>query len=313
MRTTAILLLLFANHLQAAEPTDSAIELETKTGKLFGTLDLPAGEGPFPVVILIAGSGPTDRDGNQPLLKNDSLKLLGQGLAAQGIAVLRYDKRAIAKSAAAGVKEADLRFDMYVADVVDWIALLRQDKRFGRVGIVGHSEGSLIGMLAAKQGRADAFVSLAGAGRGAPEVLREQLNKNLPDALKKPAMHVIDELSAGRTVAEPPILLAALFRPSIQPYLISWFKYDPAREIAALEVPVLIVQGSTDIQITADDAKRLAAAKKDAKLVEIEGMNHVLKRATTPAEQQKSYGDPSLPLVPELLKELVPFLKEKLK
>ena len=296
-----------------AEPADTAIELETRTGKLHGTLDLPAGAGPFPVVVLIAGSGPTDRDGNQPLMKNDSLKLLGQGLAAQGIAVLRFDKRAIAKSAAAGVKEADLRFDMYVADVVDWIALLRKDKRFTRVGVVGHSEGSLIGMLAAKQAKADAFVSLAGAGRGAPDVLREQLNKNLPDGLKKPAMQTIDELAAGRTVADPPILLAALFRPSVQPYLISWFKYDPAREIAALDVPVLLVQGSTDLQITSADAKRLAEAKKDARLVEIEGMNHVLKRAATPAEQTKSYSDPSLPLAPELLKEVGPFLKEKLK
>jgi fermentation-respiration switch protein FrsA (DUF1100 family) len=115
--------------------TDCPIQLETKTGKLNGTLDLPAGAGPFPVVIIIAGSGPTDRDGNQPRLKNDCLKQLGQALAAKGIAALRYDRRGIGKSAAAQPKEDDLRFDMLAADVVAWIKLLRSDRRFQGVGI----------------------------------------------------------------------------------------------------------------------------------------------------------------------------------
>jgi pimeloyl-ACP methyl ester carboxylesterase len=291
---------------------EASIQLEITTGKLDGTLDLPAGAGPFPVVVIIAGSGGTDRDGNQRLLQNDCLKLLGQSLAGKGIAALRYDKRGIGKSTAAMTKEEDLRFDMYAEDVVGWIKLLRSDRRFSKVGIVGHSEGSLIGMLAARKAKADAFVSIAGAGRSAPVVLREQLAKKLSEELKKKSDHIIDELVAGRTVADTPMVLAALFRPSVQPYLISYFKYDPARELAELKMPVLIVQGTTDIQISVEDAKLLAAAKKDAKLVVIDGMNHVFRKAKTPDEQQKAYYERTLPLMPEFVEEVAGFLGKAL-
>jgi pimeloyl-ACP methyl ester carboxylesterase len=119
-------------------------------------------------------------------------------------------------------------------------------------------------------------------------------------------------IAIGRTVADPPKELAALFRPSVQGFLISEFKYDPAKEIAKLEMPVLIVQGTTDVQITVEDAKCLAAAKKDSKLVIIEGMNHTLKSASTQAEQSKAYFDPSLPLAPRLAEEIAAFLREAL-
>jgi fermentation-respiration switch protein FrsA (DUF1100 family) len=283
------------------------VQLETTTGTLHGTLDLPNDTAPCPVVVIIAGSGPTDRDGNQALMKNDSLKLLGQALAAKGIAALRYDKRGIGQSAAAPRREEDLRFETYVADVVQWVTWLRRDPRFLRIGLIGHSEGSLIGMLAAKQAKVDALVSIAGAGRAAPALIGAQLDAKLAPSLKARSNQILDELAAGRTVTDVPNELAALYRPSVQPYLISWFKYDPVREIAALEVPVLIVQGTTDLQISVDDAKRLAAAKKDAKLRMIAGMNHVLKHATLPTEQQAAYTDPSLPIKAQAVEEIASF------
>jgi hypothetical protein len=152
--------------------------------------------------------------------------------------------------------------------------------------------GSLIGMLAAKQAKVDALVSIAGVGRPAPALIREQLDTKLPPRLKARSDRILDELVAGRTVTDVPKELAALYRLSVQPYLISWFKYDPVREIAALEIPVRIVQGTTDLQVPVDNAKRLGAAKKDATLRLIDGMNHVLKHATLPAEQQAAYTDP---------------------
>ena len=288
------------------------IQLDIPIGKLYGVVDLPAGAGPFPVVVSIAGLGPTDRDGNQPKLKNDSLKLLGQALASQGIAVVRYDRRGIGESKKTGPKEVDLTLDMLADDVVQWVKLLRKDKRFTRIGIVGHSEGALVGSLAAKRAPADAFVSLAGAGRKLTVVLREQLAKNLPADLKEKSDKIIDELAAGRMVADPPKELASLFRPSVQPFLISEFKYDPAQELAKLEVPVLIVQGTTDVQVKVEDAKTLAAAKKDAKLVIIEGMNHTLRQASTQAEQVKAYYETSLPLAPTLADKMGTFLKQAL-
>jgi pimeloyl-ACP methyl ester carboxylesterase len=296
----------------ASEITAVPIQLDLKVGTLYGVIDLPACAGPFPVVVSIAGSGPTDRDGNQPRLKNDSLKLLGQGLAAQGIAVLRYDRRGIGQSRMTAPKEEDLRIDMLADDVVEWVKLLRKDKRFSRIGIVGHSEGALIGTLAAGRAPADAFVSVAGVGRKMHLVLREQLAKNLPANLKEQSDKIIDELVAGRTVADPPKELASLFRPSVQPFLISKFKYDPAQELARLEMPVLIVQGTTDVQTGVEDAKVLAAAKKGAKLVLIEGMNHTLKKASTQVEQAKAYLDPSLPLAPNLRDEIATFLRQAL-
>jgi uncharacterized protein len=297
---------------QASKITEVPIELKIKVGTLYGVIDLPAGAGPFPVVVSIAGSGPTDRDGNQPRLKNDMLKLLGHGLAEKGIAVLRFDRRGVGESRKTAPKEEELTVDLLAEDVVEWINLLRKDKRVSRIGIVGHSEGALVGTLAAKRAPADALVSLAGVGRKMDVVLREQLAKNLPAKMKDQSDAIIDELVAGRSVADPPKELASLFRPSVQPFLISKFKYDPARELARLEIPVLIVQGTTDVQTAVEDSKVLAAAKKGATLLIIEGMNHMLRKATTQAEQAKSYVDPSLPLAPTLVEETATFLRKSL-
>jgi alpha-beta hydrolase superfamily lysophospholipase len=309
MIITAALFAFFATEVWGIE---QRVQLKTTTGVLHGTLDLPDSTSHCPVVVIIAGSGPTDRDGNQPLMKNDSLKLLGRALAAKGIAALRYDKRGVAESMGAAPREEDLRFETYVGDVVQWITWIRQNPRFSRIGLIGHSEGSLIGMLAAKQTMIDAFVSVAGSGRVAPMLIREQLNSKLASSLKARSNEILDELVAGRMVTDVPKELAAIYRPSVQPYLMSWFKYDPLQEIAALKVPVLIVQGTTDLQISVDDAKRLAAAKKSAKLRLIDGMNHVLKHATVPTEQQAAYADPLLPINVQAVEEIAAFLSTEI-
>jgi pimeloyl-ACP methyl ester carboxylesterase len=309
-----LLVLVLAPTLAAAgAPTAETVQLKTASGTLEGTLDLPDGKGPFLVLLLLAGSGPTDRDGNQLLMRNDSLKMLGQGLAKQGIAVLRVDKRGIGKSLTPGLKEEDLRFDTYVADAVAWLDLLRKDKRFARVAVGGHSEGALVGMLAATPGKAEAFVSISGAGRDAPTVIREQLSTKLPDDLKKTSNQILDALAQGKTVTDTPKELAMLFRPSVQPYMISWFKHDPAKILARLSIPVLILQGTTDIQVSKTDAELLAAAKKDARLVLLDDVNHVLKQAKTPQDQQAAYTNPMKPIDPRVVDETAKFLKEVLK
>lgn len=284
------------------------IRLETPTGTLDGTLDLPQGDNPFPVALIIAGSGPTDRDGNQPLMKNDSLKKLGEGLARKGIAVVRYDKRGVGKSLPAATREQDLRFETYVADAVAWLKKLRGDARFRKVFLIGHSEGSLIGMLAAKEVRPDGLVSISGAGRDTPTILREQLKGKLSDELYQTNERILESLQAGKTVAEVPKELMMLYRPSVQPYMISWFKYDPAKVIAELDLPILILQGTTDIQITVGDAKRLAEAARNAKLVLLEGTNHVLKKASNPLEQQLAYVTPNQPIDPRAVEEIAEFV-----
>ena len=287
--------------------------LVTPTGTIYGTLELPAATGAVPVVLIIAGSGPTDRDGNSRALpgSNNSLKMVADGLAAHGIASVRYDKRGIAASAGAAGKEEDLRFDMYVDDAAAWLKQLRADKRFTTVSVAGHSEGSLIGMIAARQAGADGYISLEGAGRKPAAILVEQLTPQLPPAMMETSKHIMALIEAGAppdTTTVPP-MLAPLFRPSVRPYLVSWFRYDPAAEIAKLKIPALVVQGTTDIQTSMTDAKALSFGYPSAKFLTVEGMNHVLKNAPPGRmEQMPIYSDPTIPVVPMLIDEMSAFV-----
>jgi len=310
------------NGSRAAETTFIAepITVETPTGTLYGTLVLPQSRSRVPVVLIIAGSGPTDRDGNLPIFKgpNNSLKLLAEGLAAHGIASVRYDKRGIGETgkammlAAAKAKiklrEEDLSFETYIDDAVAWCKKLGADRRFSSLTVLGHSEGSLIGMVAAQRVSARAYVSVAGSGRPSQELILEQVKAQLPDLLKA-TEDILDQLAAGKRVESVPPALNLIFRQSIQPYMISYLRYDPAKEIAKLHLPVLIVQGTTDAQVGLQDAKLLAGANPAATSLLIEGMNHVLK--TVPNEQDKqdsSYSDPTLPVAPNLISGISSFV-----
>ncbi|MBD8567023.1 alpha/beta fold hydrolase [Oxalobacteraceae sp. CFBP 8763] len=307
------LLLLIGGIASQAHAVETPITLDTPTGQLAGTLELPAGADKPRVALLIAGSGPTDRDGNSSMIpgRNDSLKLLAAGLAEAGIATVRYDKRGIGGSHAAGSAESALRFEMFVDDAAAWIARLKADPRFASVAVIGHSEGSLIGMLAARQADAAAFVSIAGIADGASTLMRKQLEGKLPPELEKESERILVSLESGVVVDPVPPALATLFRPSVQPYLISWFKYVPAQRIAELTMPVLVVQGNTDIQVDVVQANRLHGARPGAKLAIIPGMNHVFKHVrAVPELQVASYGDPSLPVSPLLVKSIADFLQQ---
>jgi alpha-beta hydrolase superfamily lysophospholipase len=296
----------------AAESGEQALTLATPNGAIAGTLTLPAASGKLPVALIIAGSGPTDRDGNStvPGFHSDGLKLLAEALARQGIASLRYDKRGLGGSRAAMSNEAALRFDDYVIDAAAWITKLKEDPRFSQVVVIGHSEGSLIGMLAAPRAGADALVSVAGIADGLGAVLRRQLAGKLTPELAGDSERILAALEHGQTAAEVPPALAAFYRPSVQPYLISILKYAPAERFAALRIPALIVQGTSDIQVSVDQAEKLKAAKPDAVLAIIPDMNHTLKQATLdPRQQQAAYGDPSLPLHPQLVPAIVGFVR----
>jgi len=292
--------------------TSGPTSVPVSGGKLAGTLQLPAGCAPFPVVLIIAGSGATDRDGNGlPALDTDAYKELAAALAGAGFASVRYDKRGVAGSAGvAPLLESDLRFDMYVDDATAWVKKLAADARFSGVVLAGHSEGSLIALRAAQASTVRAIVSLEGPGRPLGEVLRGQLAAQLRGTLLTAANQIIDALEAGKTVDTVPQQLAAVFRASVQPYLISEFQYDPAAEFKKTSTPALIVQGNTDLQVSVDDANLLAAARPDATLLMVDGMNHVLKLASVDlADQQAAYTDPTLPLAPALLDGLLPFVR----
>jgi len=290
---------------------EESVQLKTLTGTIYGTLLVPQTAKPVPAVLLIAGSGPTDRNGNTAMLagQNNSLKLLAEALAARNIASLRYDKRGIGESKAAGTSEKDLRFDTYVDDAVAWANQLSKDPRFTGVVIAGHSEGALIGTIAAEKAPVIGFVSIAGVGQPADAVLRRQLAGKLPPDLAAFNDKALTALKSGKTVDDVPPPLLVLYRPSVQPYLISWLRFDPAAEIAKVKVPVLIVQGTTDMQVTVDDARALAAAKAGSKLEIVDGMNHVLKMVPVDRDKQiASYGDPSLAVAPRVVDAIAAFV-----
>jgi hypothetical protein len=290
---------------------ETTVNLQTNTGKVEGTLSIPSNVSHCPVVLIIAGSGPTDRNGNNNMgLKTDAYKQLADTLRQHGIASLRYDKRGIAASQSLLFKESDVRFDTYIQDAKAWIDQLETDKRFSKIIVAGHSEGSLIGMAACENNlKVAAFISISGAGRPADELLKEQL-QTLPQEIKNYIFGVIDKLKKGETETNVPVQYNSLFRASVQPYLISWFKYDPQIVIAKLNIPILIVQGSTDIQVSVKDAELLAKAQPKAQLVIIPGMNHALKNCATTAqtEQMVTYGNADLPLNKEFATTVIHFI-----
>lgn len=295
--------------LATADPTSTNVALPAQPAPILGTMLTPGGETRAAAVI-IAGSGPTDRNGNSPMgVSANSYRLLAEGLAAQGIATVRYDKRGIGASFAAGVAESELRFGMLVDDARAWAAETARLTGKPCAWLIGHSEGSLIALAAAQDNDlVCGVVSLSGAGRSAPVVLSEQLRAGVPEPLLSQALHAIDELAAGRTTDNVPGL-ESLFRPSVQPYIISWFALDPQVLANLYPGPLFIGQGSTDFQTTVADAEALKAAQPDADLVIWEGVNHVLKVAPEDrAANAATYGDPTLPLAPGVVDDIAEFI-----
>jgi pimeloyl-ACP methyl ester carboxylesterase len=313
LRLLFLILPLLAGLAQAAPQSvlQRPIELDTGSGTLRGTLLRPKTDQPVPVALIIAGSGPTDRDGNNPLGgRNDSLKKLAQLLARHGIASVRYDKRGIAASQDAGTDERQLSIELYAGDAAAWGRRLKQDSRFSRLILIGHSEGALIASLAADSAGADALVSIAGSARPIDQLLRAQLQDRLPPPLLAQSESLLTRLRAGQQVAEVPKPLEVLFRPSVQPYLISLFRQDPAQAFGRLRIPALILQGSHDIQVGVADAEQLKAVRPDAQLTIIDGMNHMLRIVPMDMEQQlASYRDPHLPLARELGERILDFIR----
>ena len=259
--------------------------------------------------MLICGSGATDRDGNNPQMKGNSIRYLAEDLCAKGVASLRYDKRGIARSVESAMPEQDIHISTYVEDAKGWIEALSKD--YDRVVVVGHSEGAKIGTMAsAGNSRVAGLVLLAGAGRPTDEILKTQIRQTSPMVLES-VSSIIDTLKTGRMVEQVPQMLYALFRPSVQSYLISDFAVDPVEVLQGVDVPVLIIQGDKDLQIGVEDARLLQEARPDAELVIIPNMNHVLKPcvSTDMAVQMETYVKPDIRIELLVAREIADFIK----
>ncbi|HEX3674645.1 MAG TPA: alpha/beta fold hydrolase [Rhizomicrobium sp.] len=310
-RLALVAVLAMTGGASAAAFKDSEASLPTTLGTLYGTLVTP--EKSSAVALILAGSGPTDRDGNSTMgIHPNTLKLLAGALGARGITTLRTDKRGIAQSADAMISESDLTPQTYADDAKAWVAQLRGQTGAKCIWLIGHSEGALIAEMAAQNNPDICGLVLASApGRKLGDIIRAQINSNPanPADLKAEADNILNTLENGQTVADVPPVLAPLFRPSVQPYMIAELALDPAAMLGAMKLPVLIVQGDNDIQVSVDDAKALSAAEPDAKLVILPGVNHVLKQAPADrAENIATYNNPDLPIAPRVTDAITAFI-----
>lgn len=309
MKTTSLTLIMsLILSFAQAQTIDSTYTLTTEAGPVMGTLTITEKQ-PSSLVIIVPGSGPTDRNGNNPMgLKTNTYQMISDALARENISSLRYDKRGIAASVK--VEEKNLTFNTYVEDLVHWIEKVKKEIKPENIILLGHSEGSLISMLAAEQEKVAGFISAAGSALPADTLLLQQLNKQ--PGLYPMAKPVIDSLSMGHQVQSVPPMLFSIFRPSVQPYLISWFRYDPSVVISNLSIPILIINGTTDIQVQEANARLLKeAAGENASLEIIEGMNHVLKsvEGNDMAANMATYSNPDLPLNQEFINTIIKFIK----
>jgi len=306
MKKINLLLLLFTFSVSAQQKFSTE---EVQVSQLLkGTLYTPEKSKKTNLVILIAGSGPTDRNGNQPMLENNSLKFLAEGLAKNGISVYSYDKRFFAMINE-DLDESSLDFDDFIDDATEVISFFKKDKNYKKIIVAGHSEGSLIGMVASQKTKADGFVSISGAGNSIDLVIEFQIGENAPFLLDQ-TKSILSELKKGNKVKVDNPMLLSLFRESVQPFMISWLKYNPQDEIQKLNIPIMIANGTSDLQVTVSEAELLQKAKPKATYLIVENMNHVLKKVADINENQKSYTNPDLPVASELIDGISDFIKK---
>ena len=312
MKNKLSILLLFVVVFQLFSQEKKIITTEIEVNALIkGTLfsSLKAEKKPN-LVILIAGSGPTDRNGNQEATgDNNSLKFLAEGLTDSKTSVFSYDKRVLQQLKNNDLDEKSLRFDDMITDACDVFAFFKSQNKYTKIFIAGHSEGSLIGLVTTSKMKADGFISLAGLGRPIDEVLFEQIEKNAP-ILKDDSKPVLDSLKKGKTIAIKNPLLNTIFRESVQPYLISWIKYKPQDEIKKVQVPILLINGTKDLQVPQTEAYLLQKANPKSELFIVENMNHVLKEIINDDDNLKSYSNPDLPVMQSLIERIKVFINK---
>jgi pimeloyl-ACP methyl ester carboxylesterase len=291
---------------------ESAINVKTLSGNIAGSLMMPKNvSGKIPLVLIIGDAGLTDRDGNNAKagIKANTYKLLANELGKKGIASIRYDKRSVGESLSS-TKESQLRIDDYGDDVVSIINSLIDDQRFSKIVLLGHGEGALVGMIAITDQPVNGFITIEGPGEPADKMLMDQM-KTKPKFIADEFKTILDSLRKGKTTDNVDPALYYIARPSYQHFLMSWCRLSPIKGIKAVKKQVLIIQGTTDLQVTVENGQKLKKAKSEAVYLEIKDMNHILKEA--PADEEKNmdtFSKPDLPLKPELISGIVDFLKK---
>jgi uncharacterized protein len=286
--------------------TAAADETKIRVGFIDAVLTVPPDVERPPVVLLIAGSGSTDHDGNGPQAKPATLKKLSEQLVARKIATLRYDKRGAGGWKPEYGRPEDFRFPHFVDDATALVNYLRGSRKFSRVVLAGHSEGGLVAILTARRVPVDRLVLLVTAARRQGDLVKAQLEKKLPPDKLEPIVKAIDAIMAGQIVDPPPQGLA--IAPSMQPGIASAFTEDPIPPLKLLDQPTLIIGGGRDLQMARLDFAALSAASPVAKTLWLPDMNHVLVDVTDDADNMAAYNQSERALNSVLVDSVAAFI-----
>lgn len=305
---------LLGTQTYASDFTDKDVTIPSKDIKLHGSLMVPSHAKRGMVVLIISGAGATDRNGNSRFTQSNCLYQLARSLAKKDITSLRYDKRGIGRSTYNLANESDLHFSDFIDDALSCIKYLQKRKKYKYIYVIGYSQGALVGAAACNRSNVSGYVSISGASKTGDQIIKKQLESLPQKQLRQEALNILEKLNKGEQSAEVPITLRSLFRPSIQPFLISWFNYNPIEEVEKITSPILIVNGDKDLQNSINDAKHLQQANKRAEVKIIKGMNHVLKEVGDDIKlNHSSYNDPQRPISPTMVEEITSFIISTLK
>jgi pimeloyl-ACP methyl ester carboxylesterase len=307
MKKTIFAIFLLCSSISIAQSVNDSSEDLKITDLIDGTLLKAKSTQPTPLLIIIGDSGPSDRNGNQMMMKNNSLRYLAEGLWKRNISSFRYDKRILKIMKMGEIQEEKINFDHFITDAKAVLNHFKNDARFSTIYILGHGQGSLVGMIAAQE-NADGFISIAGAGQALDDMIVDQLALQSP-GLKDNARESFDDLRVNGVALNYSPGIASIFRPSIQPFLYTWMQYDPAEEMKKLDMPVLIVTGDKDLQVQVTEAELLKKARPQAQLEIIQDMNHIFKKIKgDDIENSKSYNEYNRPVMPELIELIANFI-----
>ncbi|MFK7781430.1 alpha/beta hydrolase [Psychroserpens sp.] len=272
-----------------------------------GTLLTPTNNNSFILAIIVADSGPTDRDGNQNFQNNGALKKLAEGLSNENISTFRYDKR-IVKQIRKGKVDPNISFDDFISDVNTIVSHFKSQNKYSKIVIIGHGQGSLVGLVASKND-INQFISIAGSGKSIDSVIIDQITQMDP-ALVKSTKKAFEKLKKGTIITEYPQALGSIFSSDVQPFMMSWMKYNPQELIKELKIPTLIVNGTKDLQVPVSEAELLKNASSNAEIKIIDNMNHVMFIIEgKELENSKSYNESYRAISNELIQAITAFIK----
>jgi|TARA_B110000967_G_C18862615_1_gene550843 pimeloyl-ACP methyl ester carboxylesterase len=302
---TYLIISIFTITISLAQVKSEEININNQAIQLPGTLTYPAEN--IPLLIWVHGSGPVNRNGNQPAqnVKSNYIKQFRDAVNKENIAFFSYDKRTANSKNREFLKDTQAKD--FAFDVEEVVNHFKKDKRFSEIILVGHSQGSLIAMLALD--KVDKYISIAGAGETVDKTIVKQLTAQSADFGKIAAGHFKELKETGKVEDVNPNLLSIFAKPN-QSFWNSWMQLDPVKEIKKVKIPVLIINGDKDIQVKIENANALHSANKASELVIIKNMNHVLKDIQKEEDNIKSYYSAEYPISKELIKTILEFVKQ---